>query len=197
MRWSMEEEERAMWSIRLLASWLMVVVGLIGTTVPAAAASTGAPARDVFVATANLSGRQEVPPVLDTSGSGVAVYRLSPDGTALQCTLVAVQFMTPPVMAHIHASAPPGVNAPVVAHLFPPNAHSSCSSTSTLLLRCEGRILAGDLEGPLAGQPLSALIAMMATGNSYTNVHTTRHPGDEIRGQNQPLVNLSVPSVRI
>lgn len=177
-----------MWRVRVLASWLLVLVGLLGTTVTAAAAQAEAPAREIFVATATLSGRQEVPPVLATRGSGLALYRLSADGTALRYTLVAVQLTTPPVMAHIHASAPPGVNAPIVAHLFPPNAHSSCTRTSTFLLRCEGKIVAGDLEGPLAGQPLSALIAIMASGNSYTNVHTTRHPGGEIRGQNQPLV---------
>jgi hypothetical protein len=186
-----------MWRARLFACWLLVLVGVLGTGGPAAAAQVGAPAQGVFVATASLSGREEVPPVLDTRGSALAVYRLSPDGTALEYTLVAVELTSPPVMAHIHAPAPPGVNAPVVAHLFPPNPHSSCTSTSSLLLRCEGRILASDLERPLAGQPLSALLAIMAAGNSYTNVHTTRHPAGELRGQNQPLVNLSALSAGV
>ena len=126
----------------------------------------------------------------DTRGRGVAVFELSPDGTALRYTLTAVNLTTPPTAAHIHAPAPPGQNAPVVAFLYPPNPRSTCTSVSRLLLQCEGRITAADLTGPLAGQPLSALIAEMAAGLSYTNVHTTRHPDGEIRGQNQPVGHL-------
>ncbi|MGH2603614.1 MAG: CHRD domain-containing protein [Dehalococcoidia bacterium] len=37
--------------------------------------------------------------------------------------------------------------------------------------------------GSLAGQPLSALIAQIQSGNAYVNVHTTQFPGGEIRGQ--------------
>jgi hypothetical protein len=33
----------------------------------------------------------------------------------------------------------------------------------------------------------------MAAGQTYTNVHTTRHPEGEIRGQNEPLVRLGAP----
>jgi hypothetical protein len=175
-----------------LAFWLILPLALVAL-LAATGAAAAAPATDVFVASATLSGREEVPPVLDTRASGRALYRLSPDGTALEYTLVAWELTTPPVMAHIHAPAPPGVNAPVVAHLFPPNPHSSCGSASALLLECAGRIEAADLEGPLAGRPLSALIDLMAAGQSYTNVHTTRHPAGEIRGQNEPLVRLGAP----
>jgi CHRD domain len=167
-----------------------VLVALLAATTTAAAA---APATDVFVARATLSGREEVPPVLDTRASGQALYRLSPDGTALEYTLVAWQLTTPPVMAHIHAPAPRGQNAPVVAHLFPPNPRSRCGSASALLLQCTGRIEAADLEGPLAGRPLRALLDLMAAGLTYTNVHTVRHPDGEIRGQNEPLVRVGLP----
>ena len=175
-----------------LAFWLILPLALVAL-LAAAGAAAAAPATDVFVASAALSGREEVPPVLDTRASGRALYRLSPDGAALEYTLVAWGLTTPPVMAHIHAPAPPGVNAPVVAHLFPPNPRSSCSSASALLLECTGRITAADLEGPLAGRPLGALLDPRAAGQGYTNVHTTRHPGGEIRGQNAPLVRVGVP----
>ena len=174
--------------------WLIVPLG-VAALLATAAAALAAPAAStqVFVARATLSGGEEVPPVPDTRARGEALYQLSPDGTALEYTLLAWDLTTPPVMAHIHAPAPPGQNAPVVAHLFPPKPHASCSSTSALLLQCAGRIEAADLEGPLAGQPLSALIDLMAAGQSYTNVHTTRHPNGEIRGQNEPQIRLGVP----
>ena len=55
-------------------------------------------------------------------------------------------------------------------------------------------ITAADLVGPLAGQPLSALIDAIDAGNIYVNVHTNDFvdppntgagdfPGGEIRGQ--------------
>ena len=57
----------------------------------------------------------------------------------------------------------------------------------------EGSFTAANLTGPLAGQPLSALIAAMDSGNAYLNFHTNDgvaptntgpgdFPGGEIRG---------------
>jgi hypothetical protein len=147
----------------------------------------------VFVAEAQLSGLQEVPPILATSGSGLAIYRLSPDGSTIHFILVVTNLTTPPVAAHIHAPAPPGVNAAVVAFEFPPNSTSSCSSTTQFLLRCEGDISSANLVGPLAGKSIADLVALMAAGQTYTNAHTTRHPGGEVRGQNVPIVDIAVP----
>jgi hypothetical protein len=184
-----------------LVGLLLVILGL--WLVPSAIRIPSATAQGTpmfFTANANLSGAEEVPPVTDTTATGTATYRLVSGGQALQYTLVAFGFTSQPIAAHIHAPAPRGVNAPIVAFLFPPNPHSSCSSTTTVILQCAGQITAADLVGPLAGQPLSALIAQMAVGFSYTNAHTTLHPGGEIRGQNETSVpfNTSVlqPLVR-
>ena len=85
---------------------------------------------------------------------------------------------------------PVGGSASDVAFLFPaPNARSSCARTTALVLRCEGELTAADLRGPLAGQPLSALVALIAAGQTYTNVHTERYPGGEVRGQNDPILS--------
>jgi hypothetical protein len=47
----------------------------------------------------------------------------------------------------------------------------------------EGTITTSNLVGPLAGQPLSALLDAMRAGNTYVNVHSSAHAGGEIRGQ--------------
>jgi hypothetical protein len=47
----------------------------------------------------------------------------------------------------------------------------------------EGTFTAANLIGPLAGQPLSALIDAIRAGNTYVNVHTEVSPGGEIRSQ--------------
>jgi len=78
---------------RLVACWMLTLVVLLvplGTsTAVAAPAPPSGPA--VFVAIAQMSGAQEVPPVTDTAGQGTAIYRLSPDRTTLDYTLVATQ----------------------------------------------------------------------------------------------------------
>ena len=176
-------------TVRLLVCCFAVLL-LVLVPTPGVAAAPAAQSTPRVVATARLSEAEEVPPVTDTTGRGTAVYRLSPDGTTLRYTLVAVNLTTPPTAAHIHAPAPRGQNAPVVAFLFPaPNARSNCTQTSALVLRCQGEITAADLRGPLAGQPLSALVALLAAGQTYTNVHTTRYPGGEVRGQNDPILS--------
>jgi hypothetical protein len=182
---------------RLFAQWIVPLVVLLIPLGASTAAAAPAPASGptVFVAITQMSGAQEVPPVTDTAGRGTAIYQLSPDGTELYYTLVATRLTSTPTAAHIHGPAVPGKDAPIEAFLFPPSGTGSCSSTSALLLECQGAITAADLRGPLAEQPLSALITQMAAGLSYTNVHTVLHPMGEIRGQNVPLIAFSSPLV--
>ncbi|WP_337134509.1 CHRD domain-containing protein, partial [Staphylococcus aureus] len=72
------------------------------------------------------------------------------------------------VASHIHL-APAGANGPVVAFLYGPAAPGGGRSDGVL---AEGTITAANLVGPLAGHPLSDLIAAMEAGNAYVNVHT-------------------------
>jgi hypothetical protein len=164
------------------------VMLVLGTSTAAAAptAPTSPSVPSGLYVSAHLSGGQEVPPVSDTRGFGSALYKLSSDRTAIEYTLIAGNLTSTAVAAHIHGPAPAGKNAPVVAFLFPANPRSTCSRTASHTLVCRGRITAADLQGPLAGRPLSTLLTEMARGLTYTNVHTTRHPNGEIRGQNVP-----------
>jgi hypothetical protein len=47
----------------------------------------------------------------------------------------------------------------------------------------EGVIKTENLVNALVGKELSELISLMASGNTYVNIHTSRFPGGEIRGQ--------------
>jgi hypothetical protein len=144
-----------------------------------------------------LAGDNEVPPVgvvVDTRAKGQAEFKLSKDGTELHYKL-NVSRIENAFMAHIHL-APVGSNGPIVVWLFPgtapvPGLLGAGRQQGKL---AEGTITAANLVGPLAGQPLSALVAAIQAGNAYVNVHTNDgvaptntgpgdYPGGEIRGQ--------------
>jgi hypothetical protein len=119
----------------------------------------------------HLSGKFEVP-IRDTQGQGQAIFHLSSDGSSLDYKLVASNIDNV-FMAHIHRGVP-GENGPIVVWLAPSTAPvpgpTGAGRTDGVL--AEGTITAANLVGPLAGQPLSALIELMISGRAYANVHT-------------------------
>ncbi len=142
-----------------------------------------------FVAT--LSGNEEVP-ARDTQARGLAKIQVSPDGTTLTFRLVVANIQNV-VAAHIHV-APAGVNGPVALFLYGPATPGGGRTEGVL---STGTATAANLVGPLSGQPLSALVDAMTSGNAYVNVHTNDgidpantgpgdFPGGEIRGQIRP-----------
>ncbi|MGQ0604006.1 MAG: CHRD domain-containing protein [Anaerolineales bacterium] len=164
--------------LRFILALLIVLVTSVG--------SVAAGDNRNFVA--HLSGEEEVPPVA-TLAQGQAIFHLSKDGTELHFKLIVANIENV-VAAHIHL-APAGVNGPVVAFLYGP-APAGGGRTDGVL--AEGTITAATLIGPLAGRPLSDLIAAMEAGNTYANVHTNDgvappntgpgdSPGGEVRGQ--------------
>jgi hypothetical protein len=124
--------------------------------------------------TAELSGANEVPSV-ESEGEGMAIVNLSREGIRYK---LAVENIDEVTQAHIHIGAP-GENGPVVAFLF--GFVDGGVTIDGVLAR--GTITEADLVGPLAGQPLSALVEAIRSGNAYVNVHTVDHPAGEIRGQ--------------
>ena len=142
-------------------------------------------AGDNFVAT--LSGDQEVP-ARDTRAVGVATFKLSKDGTALEFK-VTVGNIHNVVASHIHCGAV-GVNGPVGVTLFA-GAPAGGSVNGTL---AEGTITAPDPGNGCGWTDLAAVLAAIESGNTYVNVHTNDgvappntgpgdFPGGEIRGQ--------------
>jgi hypothetical protein len=137
---------------------------------------------------AHLTGDEEVP-ARETLAQGQAIFQLSKDGSALHYKLNVANIENV-VASHIHVGAA-GANGPVVAFLYGPAADGGGRIDGCI---ADGTITAANLVGPLAGQPLSALIEAMEAGNTYVNVHTNDgvaptntgagdFPGGEIRGQ--------------
>ena len=111
---------------------------------------------------ASLDGLQEVPPN-NSPGTGSATLVLDANLMLhVNCTFGGL--LAPVTAAHIHAPAPPGVNAPIRFPLIPP-----APPTSPIVLTV----------GPLTAQD----VVNLNTGLSYINIHTTMFPGGEIRGQ--------------
>lgn len=149
---------------------LMTVLALVAVSATPALADSEVDR----IARAELSGRNEVPPVL-TDGQGQARFNVSDESIEYRLFVSDLENIT---QAHIHLG-PAGENGPVVAFLF---GFVEGGVTVDGLL-ATGTITAEDLVGPLAGQPLSALIDAMNSGNAYVNVHTVANPAGEIRGQ--------------
>lgn len=138
--------------------------------------------------TGGLNGGEEVP-ARDTNARGNALFSLSDDGLTLSFKLIVANIDNV-VASHIHIG-PAGVNGPVVLFLYGPVPAGGGTLNGVI---AEGTATGANLVGPLAGQPLSALIAHMTAGNAYVNVHTNDgvapantgpgdFPGGEIRGQ--------------
>jgi hypothetical protein len=156
----------------------MLALALVALASPASAGTN-------FVAT--LSGDEEVP-VRDTAARGVATFKLRAEGSAVMFK-VNVANIDNAFAAHIHCGAV-GVNGPVGVTLFV-GAPAGGVVNGTL---AEGTFTAPD-PGNLCGwTDLTAVLAAMSSGATYTNVHTNDgvappntgpgdFPGGEIRGQ--------------
>lgn len=163
---------------RTIVLVVMLAFGLLAV-VPSALAG------DNFVAT--LSGAQEVP-ARDTQARGVATFKLREDGAALRFK-VNVANINNVFAAHIHCGAV-GVNGPIGVTLFM-GAPAGGAVNGTL---AEGTITAPDAGNGCNWVDLAAVLAAMASGATYVNVHTNDgvppidtgpgdFPGGEIRGQ--------------
>ena len=171
-----------------------------------------APARaDIIILTANITHDQEPPPAGTTPPTtstgaprplsfGTATFTL--DTTALTMSFSATIFNIDVtgsqttdtfdnlVAAHIHAPAPPGVNAGVVWGFFgtPFNDTLAPVTVLTPFATGVGGTFAGTWNAPEGNNTtLAAQIPSILAGLSYINFHTVQFPGGEIRGQIQPV----------
>jgi hypothetical protein len=127
----------------------------------------------------HAKGSLEVP-ARDTDAQAQAIFHLSKDGTELRYKVIASNIENV-LQSHIHLGGP-GVNGPIVLWLYPSAPPAQLIPGRSDGVLNEGTATAANLMGPLAGQPLSALVDALDAGNAYVNVHTTQFPPGEVRG---------------
>ncbi|MFN0138408.1 MAG: CHRD domain-containing protein [Phycisphaerae bacterium] len=144
-------------------------MGIWKGIVLATALGAAATAQAVVVYTVQLSGANEVAPVVpDPDGSGTATLTIddSVSPPTVSWNLVVSNIQVPIRFWHIH-SAPAGANGPVVVDF--------------------GTSMTG---GPMADIDLANVLSN-PTG-FYVNVHTFEHPAGAIRGQIPEPTTLSL-----
>jgi len=136
-------------------------------------------ATEVFSAT--LLGDNEVPPINST---GSATFHMENANGVITFSLTFSGLSSNLVVSHLHF-APTRVAGGVMIFLCGGGNQPSCPAATSGTIT--GTIIAGNVTGPTtqgidAGDLTSALEAV-ADGASYANMHTTKFPGGEIRGQ--------------
>ena len=118
------------------------------------------PSQKVDIFEATLSGAQEVPPVA-SSGTGQAEVQFNTHSNVITWKVTYSGLSGPAVAGHIHGPAEAGRNAGVVVPFTNVAAQ------------------------PITGQATlnAAQVADLVAGRWYVNIHSTAHPGGEIRGQ--------------
>jgi hypothetical protein len=167
---------------------VFTVFVLTGLAVPAHA--------DPIILTATITSGQENPPT-GTAANGFATFVLNDAQTAMTFTATifgidvnGLQTLGTTadnlVAAHIHAPAPPGVNAGVRWGFFgaPFNDNNPPDMTLTPFATGVGGVFTGKWDAPEGnGTTLAAQIPSILAGLAYINFHTTAFGGGEIRGQ--------------
>jgi hypothetical protein len=134
----------------------------------------------------HLKGEHEVP-ARETEAQGQAIMKVSEDRQSISFKLIASNINNV-VAAHIHVGSPT-MAGPVVVFLYGKVAVPPGGGRHDGILS-EGTFTSADFVNSLAGQPFSALLAQMAAGNTYVNVHTNdgvaptnTGPGDFLAGK--------------
>jgi hypothetical protein len=137
----------------------------------------------------------EVPPVA-TEATGAFSATLSPDGSTLNYTLTYSNLNAQILFSHIHFGLPreatgimvflcgpaAGAGGPPAGFPSPPACPDTTSGTVT------GSVTAANVVGPNAqgitpGADFAKVMQALREGAAYVNIHTTRSPSGEIRGQ--------------
>jgi hypothetical protein len=113
----------------------------------------------------NLQGRTDRRAT--RTGSGTADLTYDPATRVVTWSVTYSGLSAPATMAHFHGPAAAGANGPV-----------------TVWISNKGSAVESPIKGEATLTPEQA--AQFTAGDWYVNVHTSTHPGGEIRGQVMP-----------
>lgn len=135
---------------------------------------------NVEIFSTTLAGSNEVP------GSGSSAFGacgLQIEGNRVLFS-VETHGLSNIIGAHIHTAAA-GTNGPIRVVFIPFVGSSSVILTGSDIIGSREGVLASGSFGPSDVRAVSydQLLSEIRAGNVYCNVHTTRNPGGEIRGQ--------------
>ena len=138
-----------------------------------------------------LTGYEETPAAVSTTGTGVFTATIDHDGDTIFYTVTYSGLQASVTQSHIHVGQL-GVTGSVVIFLCqtggspdPTGLAPACPQQGSVA----GTITAANvIAGATASQQLTAgdiaaVVAAIRAGAAYANVHTTLSPGGEIRGQ--------------
>jgi CHRD domain len=165
----------------------LLLVGAASTLVVAAIATADEGSRNIS-AHGGLSGYQEAPATISTTGGGTFTAKIANDGQSFEWALSYEALEGAVQQAHIHFGAR-GLANGIAVFLCTnlgngPAGTQPCPAPPATI---SGTATAADVIGP-AAQGIEAgafaeVIAAMRAGVAYANVHSTKWPGGEIRGQ--------------
>lgn len=158
---------------------------LFGSVAITALSVAPAQAQTVFIA--ELTSEAENPPAA-SQATGSALVVFDPTFQTMRVRTTFNGLTTPTVDGHIHCCAPTTANAGVAVGFRPtgfPLGVTSGQYDASFDLNAVGIYGGGFLaaNGGTAATARTALINGTQSGLAYVNVHTTRFPGGEIRGQ--------------
>jgi hypothetical protein len=170
--------------------------GRVKVAVAGALAASAAVAGTVAFGTGNslqvhLTGYQETPLALSTSGSGDFQAQLVAKDQKITYQLSYSDLEAPVTQAHIHLGAR-GQTGGIVVFLCTnlgngPAGTQACPDPPATIT---GTITPADVIGPseqgIATGEFGELAAAIRGGVTYVNVHSTKYPGGEIRAQLHP-----------
>jgi hypothetical protein len=130
-----------------------------GVAVALVVLAAGAAQAETLKYSAKLDGADEVP-ANDTKGTGEVSASLDTSSKVFTYKANYSGLTGPAMAAHFHGPAAAGANAPPIVMVKP-------------------------VDNPISGKATltDAQVADLKAGKWYFNIHTTAHPGGEIRGQ--------------
>lgn len=116
-----------------------------------------------------LDGDNEVPPTTN-AGQGIAIMRYDPSSTSLEYRVTVFLPGDTISAAHFHTGAEGMTGPPVHTINFPAGRQTATGTWSNIS---------------------TEHLQLLAAGNVYVNVHTTRNPAGQVRGQVAPIPNFA------